>query len=104
MIVVTFVPSYKVDRAYIQTIFTAECITCAIYLLHEYLNITPISDLLLYEKSNDHHSIQYQFPFFNPKEKLGINMVHNEGTIYLNRIKNIYELDKIRKDFIDLFE
>jgi hypothetical protein len=104
MIVVTFVPSYKVDREYIQTLFTADCITCAIRLLSDYLNITPISDLLLYVKSNDHDSIQYQIPSFNPKEKLGIHMTHNEGSIYINRIKTIYELDKLRKDFIDLFE
>lgn len=104
MIVVTFVPSYKVDRQYIQTLFTADCITCAVSLLTEYLNIDPISDLLLYVKSSDRHSIQYQIPSFNPKDKLGIHMTHNEGSIYLNRIKNIYELDKLRKDFIDLFE
>lgn len=104
MIVVTFVPSYKIDREYIQTLFTADCITCAISLLTEYLDIHPISDLLLYEKSHDQHSIQYQIPSFNPKEKLGINMTYNEGSIYFNRIKTIYELDKLRKDFIDLFE
>lgn len=104
MIVVTFVPSYKVDREYIQTLFTTDCITCAINLLTQYLNITPISDILTYEKSHDHHSIQYQIPSFNPKEKLGINMAYNEGSIYVNRIKEIYELDKLRKDFIDLFE
>lgn len=104
MIVATFVPSYKIDREYIQTLFTADCITCAISLLSEYLNINPISDLLLYAKSNDRHSIQYKIPSFNPKDKLGINITHNEGSIYINRIKTIYELDKIRKDFIDLFE
>jgi hypothetical protein len=104
MIVVTFVPSYKVDKEYIQTIFTADCITCAIILLNEYLDITSPSEILNCHISHDHNSIQYKFPFFNPKEKLGINMIHNEGTIYLNRIKNIKELDKIRSDFIDLFE
>ena len=104
MIVVTFVPSYKIDREYIQTLFTADCITCAIQLLTAYLDIHPISDLLLYEISHEHNSIQYQIPSFHPKEKLGINLTHNEGTIYINRIKGIYELDKLRKDFIDLFE
>jgi len=104
MIVVTFVPSYKVDKEYIQTIFTADCITCAISLLNDYLNITSPSDILTYHISHDRNSIQYNFPSFNPKEKLGINMIHNEGSIYLNRIKNIYEIDNIRKDFIDLFD
>jgi len=104
MIVVTFVPSYKIDREYIQTLFTADCITCAIHLLTTYLNIHPISDLLTYEISHDQHSIQYRIPSFDPKEKLGINLTHNEGSIYVNRIKGIYELDKLRKDFIDLFE
>lgn len=104
MIVVTFVPTYKVDREYIQTLFTADCITCAIRLLGEYLNMTTLSDLLLYVKSNGRHSIQYQIPSFNPKEKLGVTMNYNEGSIYLNRVRGIYELDKIRKDFMDLFE
>lgn len=104
MIVVTFVPTYKVDREYIQTLFTADCLMCAIQLLQEYLKIEPVSDLLLYEKSHGQHFIQYQIPSFHPKEKLGIHMTHNEGSIYFNRIKNINELSNLRTDFMDLFD